>query len=280
MPRQSGRCARPPTPAAIATRCGLIGHPVAHSRSPDIHRAFARQTGIAVDYVSIDAAAGEFADRVHDFFAAGGHGLNVTLPHKAAALGLADEIGDEARQSGVANVLSRLPDGCLRADNVDGIGLVRDLTQNLGFDLADRRILIVGAGGAAAGIIPSLLAAGPREIAITNRTQARAERLARRCADRRLTAISPSGPSGSRPFDLAINATSASLRGDRPALPDNAIGAATLAYDLVYADRATPFMAWAGSLGARTADGGGMLVEQAAESFFLWHHVRPDTCAD
>ncbi|MDN5864519.1 MAG: shikimate dehydrogenase [Gammaproteobacteria bacterium] len=258
-------------------RCGLIGHPVAHSRSPDIHRAFAAQASIALDYVLIDAEPGEFPDRVREFFADGGRGLNVTLPHKAVAFALAEEAGDEAWQSGVANVLTRLPGGRLRADNTDGIGLVRELTKNLGFDRADRRILIAGAGGVAAGIIPSLLAAKPREIVIANRTPDRAARLVKHFENQRLAAIPLPDLRGSQSFDLVINATSASLEGKRPDLPDDAIGKATLACDLVYADEPTPFMRWATALGARTADGGGMLVEQAAESFLLWHGIRPDT---
>lgn len=251
-----------------------------HSRSPDIHRRFAEQTNVALDYVLIDAAPAEFANRVRGFFSAGGHGLNVTLPHKAAAFALADEAGDEARQSGVANVLTRLRNDRLRADNVDGIGLVRDLTGNLGFDLDNRRVLIAGAGGAAAAIVPSLLAAQPRAIVIANRTPARAEKLACRFDDRRLAAIALPKLSDCQSFDLVVNATSASLQGERPRLPDTVISATTLAYDLLYADRATAFMAWAGTLGAHAADGGGMLIEQAAESFFLWHHVRPDTRRD
>ncbi len=258
-------------------RCGLIGHPVAHSRSPEIHHAFAEQAGIALNYVLIDAAPNEFAAHVREFFTAGGRGLNVTLPHKAAAFDLADEVGRETRRSGVANVLTRLPDGRLRADNTDGIGLARDLTNNLGLDLTDRRVLIAGAGGAVAGIIPALLGAGVCAIVIHNRTPERAERLIRRFHDSHLTAASTASLSRSDAFDLVINATSASLAGERPNLPKAIIESETLAYDLVYAEHATPFMNWAATLGARTTDGWGMLIEQAAESFHLWHGIRPDT---
>lgn len=258
-------------------RCGLIGHPVAHSRSPEIHRAFAEQIGITLDYILIDAVPEEFANRVREFFAEDGLGLNVTLPHKAAALALADEAGDEARRAGVANVLMRLPDGRMRANDTDGIGFVRDLASNLGFELADRRVLIAGAGGAAAGIVPALLDAGVKEIVVVNRTSERAEELVARFADRRLTSAMPDSLLDADAFDLVINATSASLRNERPELPKTVVGPRTFAYDLVYADRATPFVEWAAALGARTADGWGMLVEQAAESFFLWHGIRPDT---
>ncbi|MGH8427692.1 MAG: shikimate dehydrogenase [Gammaproteobacteria bacterium] len=258
-------------------RCGLIGHPVAHSRSAEIHRAFAEENGIALDYMLLDVTPDEFATQVREFFATGGRGLNVTLPHKAAALALADEAGAEALRAGVANVLTQLPGGKLRADNTDGIGLARDLTRNLGFDLVDRRVLISGAGGAASGIVPALLDAGVHEIIITNRTAVCAQELAARLHDKRLSAASLAALSHSDVFDLVINATSASLEGERPNLPNTTVGPATLAYDLVYTDRATPFMNWASALGARTADGWGMLVEQAAVSFFIWHKIRPDS---
>ncbi len=260
-----------------AARCGLIGHPVAHSRSPEIHRAFAEQTGVVLDYMLLDAAPDELAKRVREFFAADGRGLNVTLPHKAVALTLVDEAGTEARRAGVANVLTRLPDGRLRADNTDGIGLVCDLTRNLGFELDDRRVLVAGAGGAAAGIVPALLDSGVREIIVTNRSPKRAQELVARFGDQRLAAASFDALSHAGALDLVINATSASLEGERPNLPETTIGPATLACDLVYAERATPFMDWAAALGARTADGWGMLVEQAAESFFIWHGIRPNT---
>lgn len=259
------------------TRCGVIGHPISHSRSPRIHRAFAEQIRLALDYVLIDAPPEKFATRVKAFFTRGGHGLNVTLPHKAAAFELADQAGKDARQAGVANVLTRLSDGRLRADNVDGTGLVRDLACNLHSPLADRRILIVGAGGAAAGIMPALLDAGVSEAIITNCTRGRADALAQRLDKPRLVAISLDSLPDWNAFDLVINATSASLQGKRPTLPEAIIGKHTLAYDLVYADRATPFMEWADSLGARTADGRGMLIEQAADSFRIWHGTRPDT---
>ncbi|MGH8161838.1 MAG: shikimate dehydrogenase, partial [Gammaproteobacteria bacterium] len=249
----------------------------AHSRSPEIHRVLAEQNGIALDYMLLDATPDEFAKRVREFFSAGGVGLNVTLPHKAAAFALADEAGTEARRAGVANVLTGLPGGRLRADNTDGIGLVRDLTRNLGFDLVNWRALVAGAGGAATGIVPALLDGGVREIIITNRTPARARELAARLDDRRLVATSPDALSHADVFDLVINATSASLEGGRPNLSNATIGPATLAYDLVYAERVTPFMDWASALGARTAEGWGMLVEQAVESFFLWHEIRPDS---
>jgi len=258
-------------------RCGVIGHPVGHSRSPEIHRAFAEQSDIALEYELIDAAPDAFAARVRKFFAGAGKGLNVTVPHKAAAFELADEADGDARRSGAANTLTRLANGRIRADNTDGTGLVHDLIQNRGFPLTDRRILVVGAGGAAAGIIPALLDAAPSELALCNRTPARAETLARHLDDRRLNLLQSRAPDDIRSYDLVINATSASLRDERPDLPSTTIGSETLAYDLVYSGRPTPFMKWASDLGANSADGWGMLVEQAAESFCLWHGIRPHT---
>ena len=254
-------------------RCGLVGHPVAHSRSPAIHAAFARAAGIELDYVLLDAEPAGFAARVRAFFDAGGAGLNVTLPHKPAAVALADESGGAARRAGVANVLTRLDDGRLRADNVDGLGFVRDL-HRVGADPAGASVLLLGAGGAAAGLLPALLAAGVASVDIRNRTAARARDLAARIDDARVRAT---GDDPGAAVDLVINATAASLAGACPAFPDAAVGRATLACDLVYADAPTPFMQRAAALGARTTDGWGMLVEQAAESFFLWHGVRPDT---
>ncbi len=239
--------------------------------------AFARQTGVALEYVLIDATPNEFANEARDFFAVGGVGLNVTVPHKSAALQLADEAGPEATRSGVANTLTRFDDGRIRADNTDGAGFVRDLIQNRGFALTDRRILVVGAGGAAAGIIPALLDTAPSELAVFNRTAARAEALAEHLDDRRIFLMQNRAPDDIRSYDLVINATSASLRGERPDLPSAVIGPETLAYDLVYSDQPTPFMQWAAEFGAASADGWGMLVEQAAESFRLWHGHRPDT---
>ncbi len=260
----------------MAVRTGLIGCPVAHSRSPGIHRVFAAQLGLEVEYRLIEARAGDFGSEVRAFFAASGRGLNVTLPYKAAALALAAEAGVAAGRCGVANVL-RIVSGRLRADNVDGLGLVRDLAR-LGFDLRGARGLILGAGGAAAGIVPALMEAGMDEITLLNRTPARARALARRLGIERVRALPRSACRG--PYQLVVNATSASLAGECPDFPPGAMDrASTLAYDLVYADSPSPFLRRASALGAQAVDGWGMLLEQAAESFFLWHGVRPGTAA-
>lgn len=256
------------TAAALA----LFGHPVAHSRSPVIHAAFAEQFGRTVDYRLIDVAPDSFADAVADFFAGGGRGANVTVPHKAAAFALCDVLTPEAGRAQAVNTLWQR-DGKLHGHNTDGIGLRRDLETNLELELRDSRILICGAGGAAHGILGPLLECSPASITIANRTLARAETLA--ATDPRCRATAYAAVSGD--FELIVNATSLSLEGAAPPLPD-ACASGTTAYDLVYAAEPTPFMQWAESNGAiRIADGWGMLVEQAAESFACWFGDRPAT---
>ncbi|MGD8573395.1 MAG: shikimate dehydrogenase [Gammaproteobacteria bacterium] len=255
----------------------LFGHPVAHSRSPAIHEAFARQTGQDLHYRLIDCPDDDFEQRARDFFADGGAGANVTLPFKARALALADEAGEAAQAAGAANTLVHLPGGRLRAENTDGAGLVADLVDNLGFNPAGKRILLVGAGGAAAGAIGPLLATRPAELLVANRTPGRARQLVARFAGE--PALHASGLDIDGPaFELVINATSASLSGTVPEVTDSVVGPRTLCYDMFYADTPTAFLVWADLRGAgRTADGWGMMVEQAAESFRLWRGVRPDT---
>lgn len=258
----------------VRIRCGVIGHPLTHTRSPELHQAFAAQTGVDLDYVALSIEPAYFEDAVADFFAAGGRGLNVTLPYKASALALADEAGDIAVRAGAANVLTRLDDGRLRADNVDGTGFLLDLSR-LKLDTRDARVCVLGAGGAAAGVICALLEADVAGITILNRHSQRAQALVERLNDTRLHAATPD--QNTAPFTLIVNATSASLAGECPDFPDSAVGPCALAYDLVYAAHPSPFMQRAAERGARTSDGWGMLVEQAAESFRLWHGLRPDT---
>lgn len=253
-------------------RCGVIGYPLAHSRSPELHRRFAEQCGVAQSYVALATPESDFGHVVRTFFSGGGRGLNVTLPYKARALDLADTAGEQAARAGAANVLTRCADGAIRADNVDGIGFREDLAR-LGFDPSGRRVCVVGAGGAAAGVVVALLDAGTGMVAVLNRSPGRARALIRRLDDPRVVVL----PQRAGAFDLLVNATSASLAGQCPEFPDNVAGQGTLAYDLAYAQEPTPFMQRASRLGARVSDGWGMLVEQAAESFRLWHGVRPDT---
>lgn len=251
----------------------LLGHPVAHSLSPRIHAAFARQAGIELRYVAIDAP--DFAAALAAF---DGDGANVTLPHKAAAAAACATLGEAARRCGVANTLTRTPAGW-HGDNTDGIGLVRDLTDRRRLDLRGRRTLLLGAGGGARGVAPALLDAGIGELFIVNRTPGRTDALADalgepgRVHPRHFEDLRAFGE-----FDLIVNATSASRGGDFPSLPISLVGRRTTAVDLSYGEAAIPFLAWARAANAHEAiDGLGMLVEQAAESFRLWHGVRPDT---
>lgn len=267
------------TPAHTRVRrYAVFGQPIAHSQSPAIHGLFAQQLGIALRYEAIEASPAEFPDRLASFAAAGGVGANVTLPHKEAAAALCIELGDAARIAGAVNTLTRRGDGW-RGDNTDGDGLVRDITAHLGQDLRGRRTLLLGAGGAARGVAPALLDAGIDELVIANRSPDRADALADRIGqpERAHTRYwADLGRAGA--FDLIVNATSAG-RGSAPlALPSSLLGARCLCYDLSYGEAATDFLAWARSAGAAQAiDGLGMLIEQAASAFELWHHQRPDT---
>ncbi|APZ44359.1 shikimate dehydrogenase [Acidihalobacter ferrooxydans] len=263
----------------MTDRYAVMGNPIGHSRSPAIHARFAAQTGQAIDYAAILAPVAGFAAAVAAFREQGGRGLNVTVPFKQEACALADELTPRARRAGAVNTLRFAPGEPVFGDTTDGVGLLHDLQRNLGLTLAGRRILLLGAGGAARGVIEPLLEAAPAELVIANRTAARAEQLARLFADLGpLRATALDALDGAAAFDILINATSASLAGTTLALPAHLVAADSVAYDMVYAARPTPFMRWAGEHGAaRVADGLGMLVEQAAESFFLWRGVRPRT---
>ena len=256
-------------------RFAVIGHPVAHSLSPRIHQAFGRQSGIALEYRAIDAE-----DLAAALAAFDGDGANITLPHKQTAAPLCRTLGERARRSGVVNTLVRDGDGW-HGDNTDGLGLVRDLTGRQRLDLRKRRTLLLGAGGGARGVAPALLDAGIGDLFIVNRTPERADALADMLAEpgrvhpRYFDDLKALGE-----FDLVVNATSATRGGDRsfPALPMSLLGRRSAAVDLSYGEAAIGFLAWARAAGAHEAiDGLGMLVEQAAESFKLWHGVRPDT---
>lgn len=266
----------------MSDRYAVIGNPVAHSKSPQIHAAFARQTGQDVEYSRLLAPVDGFRAAVAEFRAGGGRGLNVTLPFKLEAFDLADEVSQRAKDARAANFLSF--DGPrIRADNTDGAGLVADLTVNLGLAPGAKRVLLLGAGGAAQGVLFPLLAQQPAILAIANRTVDKALRLAesvRHQPDAAHTVVSGLGYGelAGHHFDLVINATSSSLRGEVPPLPAGIFAPGALAYDMMYGKEPTPFLVFAQAQGAaRTADGLGMLVEQAAESFFLWRGVRPQT---
>jgi len=263
-------------------RYAVIGHPIAHSKSPQIHAVFARQTAQDLSYEAILAPLDGFVATVQAFRTAGGRGMNVTVPFKLEAFALADRHTPRARAAGAVNTLAFGADGIL-GDNTDGAGLVRDLTVNLGCALQGRRVLLLGAGGAARGAILPLLGERPAVLAIANRTMAKAEELVRAFAadagETRLSASSFAALAG-QSFDVIINATAASLSDDVPPLPPGLYADGALAYDMMYGRGDTAFMAAARTDGAaRVADGLGMLVEQAAESFTLWRGIRPDSRA-
>ncbi|MBK7251791.1 MAG: shikimate dehydrogenase [Gammaproteobacteria bacterium] len=257
---------------------GVIGHPVSHSWSPFIHGLFARQTGQSMSYRLYDAPPGRFRSCALEFFAGGGLGLNVTVPHKAAAAELANELTPRAERAGAVNTLALQGDHRLLGDNTDGAGLVRDLRSNLGIELIASRLLLLGAGGAARGVLAPLLALEPAEIVIANRTAARARELAQRFASLGPVTGCGFGDIPVRPFDLVINATASSLQGGTPDVPPRILGRETVCYDMAYGRAETPFELWAREHGCmRTHQGWGMLVEQAAESFYLWRGMRPAT---
>jgi len=283
----------------MTDRYAVIGNPIAHSKSPAIHAAFAAQTGEPIEYGRILGDPDDFAGNVRHFVTEGGRGLNVTVPFKTEAFELLDDLSEQARAAGAVNTLLVRDGGLLRGDNTDGIGLLRDLTQNHGFALAGKRVLLLGAGGAARGVLRPLLEAGPAELLIANRTAAKAQALAAGLGDsashaethpshaQRPSTRQPTWPLiegcgfdalAGRRFDLIINTTSSGLQGQVPAIPDDCLAEGGWVYDLLYANEPTPFCRWGRTQGAaHVLDGLGMLVEQAAESFWLWRGVRPKT---
>jgi shikimate dehydrogenase len=258
----------------------VIGNPIAQSKSPEIHAAFAKATRQDLDYVAILGPVGGFARRVDQFAREGGRGLNVTVPFKLEALAYATDLSERARAAGAVNAL-KFEGGRVFAENFDGLGLVRDICQNLGFPLADKRILLLGAGGAARGVIAPLLQERPAALVIANRTPENGAALAEEFS--RLGAVDSVEYvelERALAFDLVVNTTSASLQGEAPPVPPRSYAAGSLAYDLVYGKGLTPFLRAAKSAGvAGIADGIGMLVEQAAEAFAWWRGVRPGTAA-
>ena len=260
----------------MTDRYAVIGNPIAHSRGPQIHAAFARQTGQDLRYERILAPRGGFAEAVRAFREAGGRGLNVTIPFKLDACAYATRLTARARDAGAVNTLKFDGDAAL-GDNTDGAGLVADITQRLGVGLAGQRVLLAGAGGAARGVVGPLLDAAPAELVVVNRTAETARALATQHRSRGRVSGGAFADVGGRAFDIVINATAASLAGDSLPLPATVYARCALAYDLVYADQPTPFMRFASEHGAaKVSDGLGMLVAQAAESFLLWRGIRPD----
>jgi shikimate dehydrogenase len=266
----------------MTDRYAVIGNPVGHSKSPIIHAEFARQTGQDIEYGRLLAPLESFRAVVEEFRRAGGKGLNVTLPFKLEAYQLATHRSARAADAEAVNVLSFEKDS-IEGDNTDGVGLVRDIEGNLGLPIAGKRVLLLGAGGAAQGALGPLLATRPAILAVGNRTTEKAQRLVARFtgsgqyADGVLQAGSFHSYAGAH-FDLVINATSSSLKDTAPDIPVGLFAVESIAYDMMYGQGLTPFLRLAQQQGAaRLADGLGMLVEQAAESFLIWRGVRPDT---
>lgn len=256
-------------------KLAVIGNPVAHSLSPEIHAAFALQANIEVSYERILADPDAFAETARAFVDDGAVGFNVTVPFKREAWVLADTVSPEAAASEAVNTVTVQDDHTLRGDNTDGAGLVRDMTGNLGWRLEGARMLLVGAGGAVSGVIPAILATGAELIHVFNRTHERALELERRF-DGELIALRAADLL--RHYDIVINGTSAGLSGNVPDLPDDIIGEQTNVYDMVYGKDTTAFNRWAIAAGCRNAsDGLGMLVEQAARSFTIWFGFTPVT---
>lgn len=264
--------------SAPPDRYALVGHPVEHSRSPFIHTLFARQTGQHLTYELLDAPPAAFETAVRGFGAAGGRGLNVTVPHKEAAFALVDEASEAARAAGAVNTIT-IKDTRLRGDNTDGVGFIRDVTVNHGLDLAGRSIILFGAGGAARGIVGPVLAEKPAKLVIANRSRQRAVELAAHFGSPAELEVVEFDALASLPaFDVLVNASSAGLKGEPTPFPGSLVRADSFCYDMVYSRNDTPFVAWAHEHGAKkTAQGWGMLVEQAAESFYIWRGVRPVT---
>lgn len=255
----------------------VIGNPIAHSKSPLIHTEFARQTGQDMHYETILAPMDGFAEAVAAFRQRGGKGMNVTVPFKLDAWKIAAQLTPRAAAAQAVNTLKFDGDAIL-GDNTDGAGLVRDIEINLGFAIAGKRILLMGAGGAVRGVMLPLLQHQPQMLAIANRTPQKAHDLQQQFSSRGNVMAGAYADFADKKFDIVINATSASLSGKLPPLPPGVFTAKSLAYDMVYGKELTPFLQFAQQQGAtHLADGTGMLVEQAAESFFLWRGVRPDT---
>ena len=259
-------------------RYAVIGNPIEHSKSPDIHLLFADQTGEVLSYEKIFAKENEFAQTVNEFFNFDGKGLNVTVPFKNEAFDFVDQLSDYAKHAGAVNTIYKNDTGQFVGANTDGIGLLRDLKKTLRLQIADKKILIIGAGGATQGIVEPLLLESPAELLISNRTISKAETLADKFSFIGNINSCSLENIPEQNFDLVIQATSAGLQNESVELPVGIIGDETNCYDLIYSDQDTPFMQWAKNHQAKkVVDGFGMLLEQAAEAFYLWRGIRPDT---
>ena len=263
----------------MVDKYAVFGNPIAQSRSPQIHTAFAADTDQALTYnkqlVDIDG----FDAAADEFFSSGGKGLNITAPFKQDAYSYAARLTPRARHAGAVNTLSLQDDGTVLGDTTDGVGMVSDMLQNLGWQIRAKRVLVLGAGGAVRGILEPLMAQQPQHVVIANRTLEKALQLSKGFAEQGYILACGFDMLPGQEFDLVINGTSAGLTGSLPPLPDDLLAADGACYDMLYAAQPTPFMQWGKRQGAKTADGLGMLVEQAAESFYIWRQVRPETAA-
>jgi len=255
----------------------VFGHPIGHSKSPLIHGHFAKETGQEMEYVAIQPPLDGFVAEAIDFFGKGGQGFNVTVPFKEQAFEWVTQLSERARLAGAVNTVYLNSDGETCGDNTDGIGLVRDLTSNNQVELKQKRVLVLGAGGAVRGVLKPLLDCAPSEVVVANRTPAKAENLAKLFSPYgNIKASAFTALTGE--FDTIINGTSAGLVGSVPPIPEHVVGSATIVYDMVYSDEITAFNQWAKRKGCRQQiDGLGMLVEQAAEAFEIWRGVKPDS---
>ena len=261
-----------------ADRYAVFGNPIKQSKSPAIHALFAGQCQQDMRYRAVRVELDAFERAADNFFEHGGTGLNVTVPFKREAFNFAHRLSDRAMRAGAVNTLTRAADGCIEGDNTDGIGLVRDMIANLGWVVQGLRVLVLGAGGAVRGVLEPLLRERPQELLIVNRTPERAQELAAEFADIGTVEGGAYSLIGERQFDLVINGTSAGLSGEMPDLPSSLLTERSCCYDMVYGAEPTVFMRWAAHHTAwAVSDGLGMLVEQAAESFYIWRLVRPVT---
>ncbi|WP_019528648.1 shikimate dehydrogenase [Dasania marina] len=262
----------------ITDKYAVYGNPIKHSKSPQIHKLFAEQTGEHMVYRSHQVELGKFSDAAQSFFDNGGKGLNITLPFKLDAYEFAQQLSDRARLAGAVNTLALQGDGKIYGDNTDGAGMVRDMQHNLGWQIEGKRILLLGAGGAVRGVIEPLAKQKPSLIVVANRTVGKAQKLAQDFAEYGdIRGCSYEALHGNQ-FDLIINGTSASLAGELPPLETNVLSDGACCYDMMYSAEPTTFMHWAAeNMAWAVADGLGMLVEQAAESFCIWRGVRPKT---
>ena len=263
----------------MTDKYAVFGNPIAHSKSPDIHRQFAEQTGQDLSYSKQLVAEDGFEVAANEFFASGGKGLNITVPFKQDAYAYVARTTPRARRAGAVNTLSLQADGTILGDTTDGVGLVSDIVNNLGWEIRHKRVLVLGAGGAVRGVLEPLLEQQPQHIVIANRTVDKALQLSKGFAEFGYLLGCGFDMLGEQQFDLIINGTSAGLQGELPPLPDSLIDAngTTACYDMLYGAEPTPFIQWAAQRGAQVSDGLGMLVGQAAESFALWRGVRPET---